>query len=80
MIEGLDITATGTAHGVRVNGFADVIVRNCRIRYERGKGIYGTSAPRLRIEDVDVLCTGAPAVGQNPNSGMNNIQLTEQLR
>ena len=76
VFEGLDITATGTAHGVRVNGFADVSVRNCRIRHERGKGIYGTSAPRLLVEDVDVLCTGAPAAGRNPSSDMNNIQLT----
>jgi hypothetical protein len=76
VIEGLDITATGTAHGVRVNGFADVIVRNCRIRHERGKGIYGTNAPRLLVEDVDVLCTAAPAVGRNPSSGMNNIEFT----
>jgi hypothetical protein len=74
VIEGLDITATGTAHGVRVSGFSDVIVRNCRIRYERGKGIYGTSAPRFRIEDVDVLCTGAPPGGENPSSSMNCVE------
>jgi hypothetical protein len=75
VIQGLDITATGTAHGVRVNGFADVIVRNCRIRHERGKGIYGTNAPRLRIEDCDIICIGAPAAGENPSSGMNCVEV-----
>jgi hypothetical protein len=75
VIEGLDITATGTAHGVRVNGFSGVTVRNCRVRHAAGRGILATSAPSLRIEDVDILCTGAPRAGQNPNSNMNNIEL-----
>jgi CARDB len=75
VIEGLDITATGTATGVRVSGFADVIVRNCRIRYANGKGIFATNAPRLLVEDVDVICTGAPPAGENPSSGMNCVEV-----
>ena len=75
MIEGLDITAAGTAHGVRVNGFSGVTVRNCRIRHATGRGILANSAPSLRIEDVDILCTGAPAAGPNSNSNMNNVEL-----
>ena len=75
VIEGLDITATGTANGVRVNGFSGVTVRNCRIRHATGRGILAISAPSLRIEDVDILCTGAPAAGPNPNSNMNNVEL-----
>jgi hypothetical protein len=75
VIEGLDITATGTALGVRVNGFSGVTVRGCRIRHASGRGILAISAPSLRIEDVDIICTGAPAAGPNPNSNMNNIEL-----
>ena len=75
VIEGLDITATGTADGVRVSGFSGVTVRNCRIRHATGKGVYGSNAPGLLVEDCDILCAAAPAAGQNPNSGMNNIHL-----
>jgi hypothetical protein len=75
VIEGLDITATGTAHGVRISGFSGVTVRNCRIRHARGRGIYATSAPNTLIEDVDIACTAAPAAGANANSSMNNIEL-----
>ena len=75
VIEGLDITATGTAHGVRVSGFSGVTVRNCRIRHASGRGIYATSAPNTLIEDVDIACTAAPAAGANANSSMNNIEL-----
>lgn len=75
VVQNLDITATGTGNGVRVNGFSDVVVRNCRVRHATGRGIYATSAARLLVEDVDIRCTSAPAAGQNPNSNMNNIEL-----
>jgi Right handed beta helix region len=74
VIERLDITAVGNTAGIRINGYSDVVVRNCRIRHATGRGIYATSSARLLIEDVDILCTGAPAAGQNPNSSMNNIE------
>jgi hypothetical protein len=74
IVQGRDITATGNTAGIRINGFSDVVVRNCRIRHATGRGIHATSSPRLLIEDVDILCTGAPAVGPNPSSNMNNIE------
>lgn len=75
VIESLDITATGSTHAIRINGFSDVVVRGCRIRHATGRGIYASNASRLRIEDVDILCTAAPPAGPNPHSGMNNIHL-----
>jgi hypothetical protein len=65
---------TGSAHGVAVSGFSNVTIRNCKIRHALGRGINGFNAPNLTIHDCDIVCIGAPAVGQNPSDAMNNIE------
>ena len=73
VIEGLEITATGTAPGVRVNGRSNVVIRNCRIRYANGQGVDADNSPNLLIEDVDIACTTAPAAGALASSVRNCI-------
>ena len=73
VIEGIEITATGTAPGVRVNGRSNVVIRNCRIRYANGQGVDADNSPNLLIEDVDIACTTAPAAGALASSVRNCI-------
>ena len=77
IIEGLDITASGNTAGIRINGRSDVVVRNCRIRHASGRGIHATSSPRLLIEDVDILCTGAPGILERRDDPRSLVSYTD---
>lgn len=77
VVENLEITVTGATQGINVTNFTGVILRNCKINHEHGEGIYaGQDFSNLLIEDVDVVCTGQPAVGTHPTEdNMLNIFL-----
>lgn len=72
VIEGLRITSfSGPA--ILVDGFKDVIIRDVEIFHEYGMGISFLNADRLRIENVNVVHTGAPKSGENDNAHLVNI-------
>ncbi len=78
VIEGLDITAPGTA--ISVGGFDGVTIRNCRISHNTGNqavghGIAATTADRLTIEDCEIINAGAPAKRAASSSSQININL-----
>lgn len=73
VITGLRITSS-SGPGLTIR-HADVIVRNVEIRHRGGHGIDALNASRLRLEDVNVLHTGAPAAGPNPNDELNNVNI-----
>lgn len=73
IIENLKIVSTTSSPAITVKGFSDVIIRNVAIEHRNGMGIEFANAPRLRIENVSVLHTGAPAKGANPNDELINI-------
>ena len=74
VIENLHIvSAEGFA--ISVKGFKNVTIRNVWIEHSGGAGIgIGGGADDARIENVLIENTGAPEKGQNPSSGMNNIE------
>lgn len=72
VIENLHITSTsGTALSIVHD---DVVVRNVWVEHASGPGIDVNGARGVRIASVVVEHTGAPASGQNPSSGLSNIQ------
>lgn len=77
VIENLEITVTGTDHGVVLTNFTGVILRNCKINHEHGAGIHAENDfSNLLIQDVDFVCTGQPAAGAHATEdNMINIDL-----
>ncbi len=72
IIEKLRITSNGDA-AISIEDFKGVIVRDVEIRHSTGVGIEFVNADDLRIENVSIEFTGAPAKGQNPSDSFNNI-------
>ncbi len=72
VVENLRITST-SGPAIRVNGFTDVVIRNVEILYSGAHGIDFSNAHRLRIENVSIRHTGAPASGPNSSPDRNNI-------
>ena len=79
IIENLRIIAKGTP-AIEVNGHANVVIRNVQIEHEGAEGITISDADDILIENVSVEHTGAPASGQNPSSGLNNITCYGSMR
>jgi len=73
LIENLRIEVS-QGPAITVDGLSDVTVRNCELRHGSGPGISFSNATNLHIENVSILHTGAPAAGQNPDDGRNNIE------
>jgi len=73
VFELLRVTST-SGPAVTVNGFSNVVIRNCEIRHAGGSGIRFGNAAGIRIENISVIHDGAPAAGQNPSDGLNNIE------
>ena len=73
VIQNLRITSTA-GNAVTVNGHSNVTLKNLKIRHAGGRGIYFVNAPGLRIENVEIEYTAAPAAGANPSYDVNNIE------
>src|SRR5262245_14719357 len=73
VIERLRITST-SGPALTIQGFANVVVRDCEILHSGGHGILFRDAPGLRIERVRVEHAGAPTSGANPSIELNNIE------
>ncbi|MDD5263094.1 MAG: hypothetical protein PHD76_14725, partial [Methylacidiphilales bacterium] len=54
---------------------------NCLIKHQLGTGVSITGgSDDYTIDTCNIICTAAPAVGPNPNSGMNNIYVNASAR
>jgi Right handed beta helix region len=73
VIEKLDIEAM-FGHGVTVL-HRGVTVRNCRIRYAGGHGVYATDATGLVLQDLEIDHVGAPPSGEGPSQDRNCVNL-----
>ncbi len=67
VIENLYIKTNGQA-AISIDGYSDVVIRNVRIEHANAPGISFDNADRLRIENVSVLYTAAPARGALPEN------------
>jgi len=76
VIENLLITGT-SGNAININGFKNVIIRNCQITANGGAGISASNADGLQIQNVDIN-NGVAATGVNENSSVyqNNIDIS----
>lgn len=72
VIEKLRITSANGA-ALRIEGAANVTVRNVEIFHAGGAGIEFVDAPHLHILRVHVVNTDVPAVGANPSDELVNV-------
>jgi len=73
VIEKLDIQAM-SGNGISV-WHRGVTVRNCRIRYGAGHGVYAAGAKGLMLQDLEIDHIGAPPSGVGPSQYHNNVHL-----
>ena len=69
VVEGLDITSKNGA-AISVNGFKNVVIKNCKITANNGPGITATMADGIKIQNVDII-NGSASVGLKPNTSAN---------
>ena len=73
VVEDVKIVASNS-NAITINGFSDVIIRNCEIEYTGPyHGINFFNADNLRIENTSVTYTNAPQSGALPNANRNCI-------
>ncbi len=64
-----------SGHGINVNGFSGVIIRNCLIEYNQGSnGINFNNSPDISITGCELRCANAPATGPLTSVQSNCIQ------
>ena len=71
VIEKLDVEAM-FGNGVTVM-HRGVTVRNCRIRYAGGHGVYATEATGLVLQDLEIDHLGAPPSGVGSSQDRNGV-------
>jgi len=72
IIEGLRIHADGEP-AIRVDGFVDVVIRNCELHHQGGPGLVFRNADAIEVHNVVVVHdTGAPS-GPHPDGAQINV-------
>lgn len=71
IVKDLYIIATGGSSGVTVNGFNNVVIKNCFIVHADGAGIDVRNSNFTTIEYVEIDCTGSPTTGPGTITSYN---------
>jgi hypothetical protein len=77
-IQDLYIVATGGSSGILINGFNNIVIKNCYIVHDQGSGIEIRNSKFTSIDYVEIDCTGAPSTGPG-NIGSYNIHAQGSL-
>lgn len=72
VIEGLRIHASGDP-AIRVEGFTDVVIRNCELHHDGGPGLVFRNADRIEIHNVVVVHDTAAPSGPHSDGAQINV-------
>jgi hypothetical protein len=72
VIEGLRIDAAGEP-AIRIEGFTDVVVRNCELHHDGGPGLLFRNADRIQIHNVVVVHDTAAPSGPHDDGAQINV-------